>query len=100
MKRGAIVQTQHGPVLIIQSDLFYVLNSVTVLPFSPTSVEAPIFRLTIDPTPLNGFASRHFLLVDKAFTLHRDSTSHVLGFLDDHQLVAVNRALTVFLGIA
>ena len=43
-----------SPALVIQSDPFNEHVTVTVLPVSSALVDAPLFRVTIQPTPVNG----------------------------------------------
>lgn len=45
------------PALVIQSDLFNELSSITVLPVTSTLVDAPLLRVTVEPTPENGFGT-------------------------------------------
>ena len=42
------------PALVIQSDPFNEHATVTVLPVSSALVDAPLFRVTIQPTSVNG----------------------------------------------
>ena len=42
------------PALVIHSDPFNEHATVTVLPVSSALVDAPLFRVTIQPTPVNG----------------------------------------------
>ncbi len=88
------------PALVIQSDLFDSSATVTVLLVSGTMVEAPLFRLSVEPTPENGLHKPSQIMVDKAMTVKRDKLGETFGRLDDGTMVAVNRALAVFLGFA
>lgn len=72
MRRGDLVmvalQGDYGkprPALVIQSDLFDGHPSVTILPITSELVEAPLFRLSVDPTPGNGLRKRSQVMVDK-----------------------------------
>ena len=88
------------PALIIQSDQFDTTATVTVLLVSSTLVEAPLIRLTVEPSASNGLRERSQVMVDKAMTVKRAKLGSRLGRLDDAALVAVNRALALFLGFA
>jgi mRNA interferase MazF len=99
----AALPKDHGkprPVLIIQADSFAERPMVTVLPLTSTLQDAPLFRLTVEPSPGNGLKARSQIMVDRAATLSRDEVGQPIGRVDDRTMVAVNRALAVFLGIA
>ena len=88
------------PALVIQSDQFDTTATVTVLLVSSTIVEAPLIRLTVEPSAGNGLRQRSQVMADKAMTVKRDKLGSRLGRLDDDTLGAVNRALALFLGFA
>jgi len=86
--------------LVIQSDLFDAHPSVTILPVTSELREAPLFRIPIDPNESNGLAKPSQVIVDKPQSISREKIGKVIGRLDDETLLAVNRALAVFLGFA
>lgn len=88
------------PVVIIQDDRFDATASVTVCPLTTNPVEAPLIRIPIDPSPLNGLGQPSKLMVDKITTMPRGSLRDRLGRLPEDDLVRLNRALIVFLGLA
>jgi mRNA interferase MazF len=88
------------PVVILQDDRFDATASVTVCPFTTNPVEAPLLRLPIDPSNDNGLEQPSQLMVDKVTTVPRSSLGERLGKLRDEELVALNRSLIVFLGLA
>jgi len=88
------------PALIIQSDQFTDTATVSVLLLSGTRVNAPLIRLDVEPSPENGLRKRSQVMVDKAMTVKRDKLGEPFGRLDDETMVAVNRALALFLGFA
>jgi mRNA interferase MazF len=88
------------PVVILQDDRFDATASVTVCPFTTNPVEAPLLRLPIDPTGDNGLEQPSQLMVDKVTTVPRSGLRECLGRLRDEDLLAVNRSLIVFLGLA
>jgi mRNA interferase MazF len=87
-------------VLIIQDDRFDATASVTVCPFTTSSVEAPLLRLPIDPCEENGLDQPSQVMVDKVTTVPRSSLGDRLGRLRDDEFMALNRSLLVFLGLA
>lgn len=107
MRRGDLVtvalQGDYGkprPALVIQSDLFDGHPSVTILPITSALVDAPLFRLSVDPTPGNGLRERSQVMVDKVQTIARDKIGAAFGRLEDESMLAVNRALLLWIGLA
>ncbi len=108
MKRGDLVtvvtQGDFGkprPALIIQADQFNAAHAtITVMLISSEIVASPIFRLTVEPDAANGLQKTCQLQADKVMTLRREKIGGVFGHLDKETMLAVNRALAVFLGIA
>ena len=86
------------PALVVQSNLFADLPSVTILPITSELREAPIFRLPVAPSPTNGLLVPSQIMIDKIQTIPAEKAGTVIGKLDDSALVAINRALALFLG--
>ena len=107
MRRGDLVtvalQGDYGkprPALVIQSDLFAEHPSVTVLPVTSELRNTPLFRIDVEPGADNGLKKRSQVMIDKATIVPREQVGQAFGRLDDTTLVAVHRALAVFLGYA
>ena len=107
MRRGDVVTVaapgDYGkprPALVIQSDLFDALPSVTLCLITSTLRDAPIFRITVDPSAANGLQRVSQIQVDKILTVARERIGGVIGRFDDATLLKVNRSLAVFVGIA
>jgi mRNA interferase MazF len=88
------------PALIVQSDLFDTLASVTVLPVTSELCTAPLLRIAVEPTADNGLRKKSQIMVDKTQTVSRDKVGDTIGRLHQDTLIAVDRAMAVFLGIA
>lgn len=88
------------PALIVQADHFAKLTTLTVLPVTSTLVDAPLLRLTVEPDEHNNLARTSQVMIDKLVTLRRDRVGEPFGRASDELMLAVNRALAVFLGIA
>jgi len=88
------------PVLILQDDRFRNTASVTLCAFTTDPTEAPIFRLPIEPTDENGLHVSSRLMVDKIVTVPRTKLRARIGKLGIEDMVRLNRAILVFLGIA
>jgi mRNA interferase MazF len=107
MKRGDLVTIampgdfgKPRPALIIQSDAFIETGTVTVLLISGTLAEAHLIRTTIEPSEANGLKKRSQVMVDKAMSVKREKIGARIGQLDTETMLAVTRALAVFLAIA
>lgn len=88
------------PALVIQSDNFDSHATVTVLLLSGTLVDAPLLRITVQPSPGNGLKKPSQIMVDKAMTVKREKIGAAFGSLDSIHMLEVERCLAVFLGIA
>ena len=88
------------PVLVIQSDLFDLHPSVTVLLRTSLLHDAPLLRITVRPSAANGLRAESQVMVDKPSSILRERLGPVFGRVDDETMLAVNRALAVFIGLA
>jgi len=88
------------PVVIVQDDSFEGLDSVTVCGFTTDPTDAPLFRIAIDPNDSNGLDASSRIMVDKITTVRRDRIGTRVGRLTDEDIVRLNRAVMVFLGLA
>jgi mRNA interferase MazF len=108
VKRGDIVTIvapgDYGkprPALVIQADLFNnVHSSITIVPLSSTIVDAPLFRITLDPSRQNGLNRVSQIMVDKVLTLPREKIGKRVGHLGNSLMIRVGRALSVWLGMS
>lgn len=107
MRRGDLVtvalqggQGKPRPALIIQADLFHDLHSVTIMPITSMLLDAPLTRIMVQPNDRNGLTRPSQIMIDKPQTSARSKIGPVFGELDDLAMVAVNRALALFLGLA
>lgn len=88
------------PVVVVQDDRFGETASVTICPLTTDSTDAPLLRLEIQPSETNGLRVASRLMVDKITTVSRIKIGSRLGRLDDEDIVRLNRAMAVFLGLA
>ncbi|HET8997236.1 MAG TPA: type II toxin-antitoxin system PemK/MazF family toxin [Acetobacteraceae bacterium] len=103
MKRGDVVTVavsgDYGkprPALVIQSDAFAALPSVTVLRLSSEIIPAHLTRITIEPTSANGLRFRSQVMLDKAISVPRAKIGKTVGCLDTATMRAVSRGLIAF----
>jgi len=88
------------PVVVVQDDRFDATASVTVCPLTTNPVEAPLTRIAVEPTRATGIDQRSHVMIDKITTMPRANLREHLGRLVDVDLVRLDRALVVFLGLA
>jgi mRNA interferase MazF len=88
------------PALIIQSNLFEAHPSITILPVTGELRDAPLFRITVQPTENNGLSKPSQIMVDKPQSVAREKIGEIFGRLEDESMVSVNRALAIFIGVA
>lgn len=107
MNRGEIWTVSAGgfagkprPAVIIQDDRFDATASITICVFTTDPTEAPLFRLAVAPDARNGLRTTSQLMVDKITTVTKDKLGERIGRLDDADMVRLNRAIMVFLGLA
>jgi mRNA interferase MazF len=107
MKRGEIWTVAGGkdyagkprPVVVLQDDSFDATDSITICAFTTDKTEAPFFRLPVEPSPSNGLRAASRLMVDKIATVPKSKVGARLGRLDDDDIVRLNQAVIVFLGL-
>ncbi|CAG7633578.1 putative endoribonuclease MazF [Rhodococcus opacus] len=87
-------------MVIVQDDRFNATASVAVCPLTTNPVEAPLVRIPVEPTDSTGIEKPSQIMVDKVTTMPRMNVRDRLGQLADADLVRLDRALVVFLGLA
>jgi mRNA interferase MazF len=108
MRRGDIWTIAGGgdyagkprPVVIVQDDSFDATDSITVCAFTTDATDAPLFRLPIEPNQRNGLRAVCRLMVDKITTVPKAKVGARIGRLDDEDILRLNQAVLVFLGLA
>lgn len=108
MRRGDIWTIAGGqdyagmprPVVIIQDDSYDATDSITICAFTTDETDAPLFRLLVEPNERNGLRSPCRLMVDKITTVPKSKVGMPIGRLDDEDILRLNQAALVFLGLA
>ena len=108
MRRGEIWTVSGGgaytgkprPAVIVQDDSFDATASITICAFTSDPTDAPLFRLLIEPTNTNGLRIASRLMVDKIATVPKERLGDKVGRLDDSDVLRLNQAVLVFLGLA
>jgi mRNA interferase MazF len=107
VNRGDIVivvaQGDYGkprPAVVIQSDRVPTTGSVLVALMTSELADAPIYRLTLEPTPTNGLKVTSQIMVDKIVAMPRPKCGPAIGRIDEAGLIALNHMLSVVIGLA
>ena len=108
MRRGDIWTVSAGkdyagkpcPAVVLQDDSFDATDSITICVFTTDETEAPLFRLPVAANELNGLRAPCRLMVDKISTVPKAKIGMRIGRLDDEDILRLNRAMLVFLGLA
>ena len=105
MKRGDLVTVvlpgaygKPRPAVIVQSDRYDAMESVTFLPLTSEVLPKQVFRITITPTAENGLQTQSQIMADKCSTLPLTRVASVFGRLGASDLARVDRTLAAFLG--
>ena len=107
MRRGDIVIVaapgDYGkprPAIVIQSDWLKATDSILVALITSAIVDAPLYRLTLQPSESNGLKAASQIMVDKILALPRGECGRSLGRIDAAGLIALNHMLSVVVGLA
>ncbi len=98
MRRGEIWTVAGGrdyagkprPVVIVQDDSFDATDET----------DAPLFRLPVQPNERSGLRATCRLMVDKITTVPKTKVGPRVGRLNDEDILRLNQAVLVFLGLA
>ena len=88
------------PAVIVQDDSFDATDSITICAFTTDETDAPLFRLSVQPNERNGLRAACRLMVDKITTVPKTKVGTRVGRLDDEDILRLNQAVLVFLGLA
>jgi mRNA interferase MazF len=88
------------PAVVIQADWFDALSTVVVLPLTSTLRDAAVTRIDVAPTDENGLKVPSQIAIDRPQTVRRPKLGPTIGRLNNDVMLAVHRALAVFLGLA
>jgi mRNA interferase MazF len=88
------------PVLVVQDDRFDATDSVTICPLTSDPTEIPLLRIPLNPRSNTGLTQPSSIVIDKLTTMPRSKLDEHIGEVSDTDLLALSRALVVFLGLA
>jgi mRNA interferase MazF len=108
MRRGDVVAVaaagDYGkprPAVIVQSNAFSASHrSVVVCQMTSELVQAPDFRVTIEPASENGLRTRSQVMADKPVTVRRERIGPRIGHLGIADMMRLNVALAFVMGLS
>jgi mRNA interferase MazF len=108
MQRGDLVTVaaagdygEPRPAVVVQTGAFPESHaSVVVCQLTSDLVDAPDFRVTIDPKPENGLRLTSQVMADKPVTIRRERVGQRIGRLGSGDIARLNAALAFVLGLA
>lgn len=108
MRRGEVWTVAGGtddagnprPVVIVQDDSLDATDSITICAFTTVETDAPLFRLSIEPSEQNGLRAPCRLMVDKITTVPKSKVGSKVGRLGEAEILRLNQGMMVFLGLA
>ncbi|MEJ7741280.1 MAG: type II toxin-antitoxin system PemK/MazF family toxin [Nocardioidaceae bacterium] len=108
MRRGELWTAAGGkhyagkarPVLVVQDDRFDATDSITVCPLTSDPTEIPLLRIQLDTGSNTALTQPSSIMIDKLTTMPRSKLGEHIGEVSDTDMLALSRALVVFLGLA
>jgi len=89
------------PAVIVQTDAFPENHaSVVICRMTSDIVDAPDFRITIEPGSETGLRERSQVMADKPLTIRRERIGQRTGRLPDADIARLNVALAFVMGLA
>jgi mRNA interferase MazF len=108
MRRGDVVTVattgDYGkprPAVIVQTDALPAGHaSVVICPITSEVVNAPDFRVTLNPTSENALRVQSQVMVDKLVAVRRERIGRQIGRLAVEDVIRINAALAFVTGLA
>jgi mRNA interferase MazF len=108
MRRGDVVTVaaagDYGkprPAVVVQTDAFPESHpSVIICQMTSDLMDAPDFRVTLEPSAENGLRVRSQVMADKPVTIRRERIGRHLGRVTPEELTQLNTALAFAMGLA
>lgn len=88
------------PAVSIQSDALIDVETSLVCLLTSTIRDAPLSRLTIMPSDLNGLTQINQIMIDKIFAVGPAKIGQTIGRLTQDEVAALNDGLAVVIGLA
>lgn len=89
------------PAVIVQTNAFPESHaSIVICPITSAIVDAPNFRVTIEPSAENGLRLLSQVMADKPVTVRRERIGERIGALAAADIAKLNIALAFAMGLA
>jgi len=108
MRRGDVVAVaaagDYGkprPAVIVQTDAFPESHtSVIICQMTSDLVDAPAFRIAVEPSTENGLRVSSQVMADKPVTVRRERIGRRIGRLGTEEMAQLDAALAFVMGLA
>lgn len=108
MKRGDVIVVaasgDYGkprPAVIVQTDAFPDIHASMIICQLTTGLADGVeFRVTVEPTEMNGLREKSQIMVDKPVTVRRERIGKVIGRLTVEEIVRLDGAVAFVMGLA
>lgn len=108
MRRGSVVTVADRAgdftgkprrAVVVQSEFFAATGSITICPIASVEADAPLIRLRLETTGSLPLDHVSWIEVDKITTVRGHRIGPVIGMISATDLVRLNGALVVFIGL-
>ena len=107
MRRGDIVVVSAAgdygkprPAVVVQTDALPETHASVICQMTSDIMDAPDFRVTIEPSDRSGLRTRSQIMADKPVTVRRSRIGRAIGHLAPDELSRLNIALAFVMGLA
>ena len=88
------------PAVVVQANRWLRGHpSITLCPLTSTLIEAPLVRIMVEPSAMNGLRKRSQLMVDKLFTVPIDDIGSSIGYMETTVMDELKLAFRDWLGL-
>jgi mRNA interferase MazF len=98
-----VVQGDYGkprPAIVMQSNLFNETHaSLTICPITSELNNAPLIRVTIEPSSVNGLKHKSQVMVDKVVSIPREKIKQIVGKVSPKDLKLIGETLKNWLAL-
>lgn len=88
------------PAVIVQADALETPEDVLLCPFTTTLIDAPLYRVQVEPDAANGLQARSQLMADKIGPASRHRIDGIIGRLGQSDMDRLGTALRLMLDLA
>ena len=96
----AVAGDKPRPAVLIQSDALGDVETILICLLTTTIRDAPLSRLSIAPTAVNGLDQPSQVMVDKIFAIVPAKVGQRVGSLSAVDMARLNEKLALVLGLA